>query len=356
LNTEVIKIDPIKIDEEKLKKAAQILKNGGVVAFPTETVYGLGADALRREASKKIYAAKGRPSDNPLIVHVSKEEEVYKLCNNINDNTKALMKKFWPGPLTIILQKKEILPVETTGGLNTVGVRMPNHSVALKLIELSGCPLAAPSANTSGRPSPTRAEHVIEDMLGKIDMIIDAGVVGIGIESTIVDMTEDVPVILRPGAITKEMLEEVLGEVLVDSVVVAKSKEDIENLDSAPKAPGMKYRHYAPKAELTMYEGEEEAVVKKINEMVLEAVNKGMKPGVICTEETKNRYRDAVVVPIGSRSDESSIAHNLYNVLRDFDNMDIDIIFSETFFKDGLSVAIMNRLIKAAGYKVEKTL
>jgi len=205
------------------------------------------------------------------------------------------MKKFWPGPLTIILQKKEILPVETTGGLNTVGVRMPNHSVALKLIELSGCPLAAPSANTSGRPSPTRAEHVIEDMLGKIDMIIDAGVVGIGIESTIVDMTEDVPVILRPGAITKEMLEEVLGEVLVDSVVVAKSKEDIENLDSAPKAPGMKYRHYAPKAELTMYEGEEEAVVKKINEMVLEAVNNGMKPGVICTEETKNRYRDAEV-------------------------------------------------------------
>lgn len=254
-------------DEEKneqiYKQASKILKSGGLVAFPTETVYGLGADALDINAARKVYEAKGRPSDNPLIVHIADVNDLYKLSRNVTEEALKLADKFWPGPLTMILKKSDIVPDGITGGLDTVAIRMPSHSTARKLIQKSGVYIAAPSANTSGRPSPTKAEHVIEDLSSKIDMIIKDDTVEIGIESTIVDLSEDKPVILRPGYITKTMLEEVLGEVETDRAI-------IEGVSSGlvPKAPGMKYKHYAPKAQLTIVEGEQDKVIKKINELV----------------------------------------------------------------------------------------
>lgn len=339
--------------EPPMSLAGRIIREGGLVAFPTETVYGLGGNALDKEAAAKIYSAKGRPSDNPLIVHISRVEQVEDIAVNISDKARRLMDKFWPGPLTIILEKGKAVPYETTGGLDTVAVRMPNHPVALKLIEEAGVPIAAPSANTSGRPSPTLAAHVAEDMNGRIDMIIDGGQVGIGIESTIIDMSSDVPVILRPGYITREMLEDIIGHVEVDKVVVAKSIEEIGG-DYKPKAPGMKYRHYAPKAELTMYEGTVENVAKAINKKVEEAVKNGKKPAVICTDETKALYKNGCIKSIGARNNQETIAYNLYQLLREFDDMDVDCIYGETFYGTGLGQAIMNRLIKAAGYHLEQ--
>lgn len=340
------------IDEKEMREAGEILKNGGLVAFPTETVYGLGANALDEQAAFKIYAAKGRPSDNPLIVHIAKTEDLYRIVEEVPEEAKKLAEKFWPGPLTMIFQKKEIVPYGTTGGLDTVAVRMPNHPVALKMIEAGGGYIAAPSANTSGRPSPTRAEHVRKDMDGRIDMIIDGGKVGIGIESTIVDMTAEPPMILRPGYITKEMLEEKIGRVTVDKVVTAKAVTEIKTDHYVPKAPGMKYKHYAPKADLTMFEGKTENVVKKIRERQQLEEQAGKKTGIICTDESRKYYQGEHIVSIGSRENEESIAANLYAVLRDFDETDVDVILGETFYGDGLGQAIMNRLIKAAGYKL----
>ena len=348
MKTIVQKINKDNINKEELKAAADILKNGGLVAFPTETVYGLGGDGLREDAAKKIYMAKGRPSDNPLIVHISNMDMLNKLVINIPEKAKLLAKQFWPGPLTMIFPKSEIVPMGTTGGLNTVAVRMPSHPVALALIEQSGICIAAPSANTSGRPSPTLASHVYEDMNGKIEMILDGGKVGIGIESTIVDLTEDIPVILRPGFITKAMLEEVIGTVEIDKAILATSLD--KNL--VPKAPGMKYKHYAPKADLIIFEGEESSVVAEINKRVLEQIKVGKKVGIIATKETQERYVDGEIVVIGSRKEESEIASSLYEILREFDQMDIDCIFSESFASDNLGQAIMNRLLKAAGYHV----
>ncbi len=336
-----------------LSDAGKIIRDGGLVAFPTETVYGLGGNALDKEAASKIYSAKGRPSDNPLIVHISKIEQIDGIAINISENARKLMEAFWPGPLTIILNKGDKVPYETTGGLNTVAVRMPNHPIALKLIDEAGVPIAAPSANTSGRPSPTLASHVEEDMNGRIDMIIDGGQVGIGIESTIIDMSADTPMILRPGYITKEMLESIIGSVETDKVVLAKSVEEIGG-DYKPKAPGMKYRHYAPKAELIMFEGTVENVAKAINERVEEDIKNGKKPAVICTDETKNLYHKGSIKSIGARNNQETIAYNLYQLLREFDNMDIDCIYGETFYGTGLGQAIMNRLIKAAGYHLEQ--
>ena len=252
MNTKVVRIKEEEKTRETLEKnpglleAAEILKNGGLVAFPTETVYGLGANALNEEAAKKIYAAKGRPSDNPLIAHISCMEELPAIVKEIPEAGRKLAEKYWPGPLTMIFPKKDIVPYGTTGGLDTVAVRMPVDPVANCLIHLAGVPIAAPSANTSGRPSPTKAEHVIEDMDGKIEMIIDGGAVGIGVESTIVDVSGEIPTLLRPGAITIEMLRETLGQVDIDPVILGPVSGDIK-----PKAPGMKYRHYAPKADMT---------------------------------------------------------------------------------------------------------
>lgn len=348
MRTKLIKIeDTDHIKEEELQEAAQIIRDGGLVAFPTETVYGLGANALDEQAAKKIYEAKGRPSDNPLIAHVSSLEELKPLVKEIPEAAKKLMDAFWPGPMTMIFPKSGVVPYGTTGGLDTVAVRMPSDPVARALISLAGVPIAAPSANTSGRPSPTTAQHVWQDMEGKIEMILDGGPVGIGLESTIVDVTGEIPTILRPGAVTLEMLKEVLGDVKMDPAILGPLKEDVK-----PKAPGMKYRHYAPKANLTLVEGEQETVVSEINRMVREKLEQGFKVGVICTDETKNCYPDGELRSLGIRAKEETIAHNLFAVLREFDDLQVDYIYSESFSDASLGQAIMNRLTKAAGYHI----
>lgn len=342
-------LDSDRIKEEELKEAAQILQEGGLVAFPTETVYGLGANALDEEAAKKIYAAKGRPSDNPLIAHISSPEELEPLVLEIPDMAKKLMDLYWPGPLTMVFKKKAIVPYGTTGGLDTVAVRMPSDPVARTLIRLAGVPVAAPSANSSGRPSPTTADHVWQDMAGKIEMIVDGGPVGIGLESTIVDVTGPVAMILRPGAITVEMVREALGEAQIDPAIMGPMKEG-----EHPKAPGMKYRHYAPKAPLTLVEGEMEQVVRTINRLAKEALKEGKKVGIICTDETRSCYPAGMIQSIGIRAREETVAHNLYAVLREFDDLGADVIYSESFPDDQIGQAIMNRLTKAAGYHVIK--
>lgn len=337
-----------KIDENKLEKAARILRQGGLVAFPTETVYGLGANALDEEAAKKIYAAKGRPSDNPLIAHIADFSDLEPLVAEVPEAAGKLMKAFWPGPLTMIFPKSSRVPYGTTGGLDTVAVRMPDDPVALALIRLAGVPVAAPSANTSGRPSPTTADHVWQDMDGKIDMIVDGGPVGIGVESTIIDVTGPVPVILRPGAVTREMAGEVLGmEIGLDPAIAG---DGPMKADVRPKAPGMKYKHYAPKADLTLVEGDTPNVVSAINCLAREKLEEGYRVGIICTDETMEQYPEGMVRSLGLRAREETIAHNLYAVLREFDDLEADYIFSESFSADHLGQAIMNRLKKAAGY------
>lgn len=334
------------IDEAQMCLAGEILRAGGLVAFPTETVYGLGANALDEKAAAKIYQAKGRPSDNPLIVHIAEMKDLYLIAEEVSGKAEILAEKFWPGPLTMIFRKKEIVPYGTTGGLDTVAVRMPDNEIALGLIRSGGGYVAAPSANTSGRPSPTQAKHVAEDMDGRIDMIIDGGCVGIGVESTIIDMSSDVPTILRPGYINRTMLEEVIGEVDVDPTLLrADSKE-------RPKAPGMRYKHYAPRADMVIVEGPQEEVISYINRMVEAELREGRMPGVIASDETKTRYTDGIVKSMGSRSDELSISRHLYGVLREFDEQDVSKIFSESFETPNLGQAIMNRLIKAAGHQI----
>lgn len=347
METKVVKIDLEDIDKNKMKDAAEIIAQGGLVAFPTETVYGLGADALHPEASMKIYAAKGRPSDNPLIVHIAKFEDLESIAKEVPEQARKLADAFWPGPLTMIVWKNEKVPYETTGGMDTVAIRMPNHPVALELIRQSGCLIAAPSANTSGKPSPTEAAHVKKDLDGKIPMILDGGAVGIGIESTIIDLTEDTPMILRPGYITQQMLEEVLGEeVKVDPGIIASDSL------KKPKAPGMKYKHYAPKADLILVDGESAKVMDKINQLVKEQQQKGKKVGVIATDETAAFYQADIVTSIGARADEDAIAKHLYKILRAFDDSEVDVIYSESFATPRIGQAIMNRLLKAAGHQV----
>ncbi len=341
--------DSDRIKEEELEEAARILREGGLVAFPTETVYGLGANALDEEAAKKIYAAKGRPSDNPLIAHISSPEELKPLAAEIPDMAKKLMDCYWPGPMTLVFKKTDLVPYGTTGGLDSVAVRMPSDPVAKTLIRLAGVPIAAPSANSSGRPSPTTADHVWQDMEGKIDMIVDGGPVGIGLESTIIDVTGPVAMILRPGAITIEMVRETLGEAEMDPAILGPMKEG-----EHPKAPGMKYRHYAPKAPLTLVEGEMDQVVKTINRLAREALKEGKKVGIICTDETRTCYPAGMIQSIGIRAKEETVAHNLYAVLREFDDLGADVIYSESFPGDQIGQAIMNRLTKAAGYHIIK--
>lgn len=350
MKTVVKKIDMDHWKPEDFSEAARILQQGGLVAFPTETVYGLGADGLKEEAAKKIYAAKGRPSDNPLILHIADLDTLRTLVKEVPQKAELLAKKFWPGPLTMIFQKSDCVPKGTTGGLDTVAIRMPAHPLALELIRASGVSIAAPSANTSGRPSPTCAGHVYEDMDGKIDMILDGGEVEIGIESTIVDMTAEPPLILRPGFLTKEMLEAEIGEVAYDPAVLAEKPD--KNL--RPKAPGMKYRHYAPKADLCIIEGDMDAVITRISSYVREKAAQGRRVGIIATEETKDCYPEGIVRSIGSRKEEASILHGLYAVLRDFDELGVEYIYSESFSGGEHGQAIMNRLLKAAGYQKEQ--
>ena len=345
MQTIIRKVDENCISQEIMEEAGALLKAGALVAFPTETVYGLGANALDAEAAAKIYAAKGRPSDNPLIIHVADMESLGPIVEEIPQSAVKLAEKFWPGPLTMVLKKSEIVPYGTTGGLDTVAVRMPSHPIALEMIRCGGGYIAAPSANTSGRPSPTLASHVADDMDGIIPMILDGGAVGIGIESTIVDLTEEIPTILRPGFITKEMLEEVVGEVQIDKGLAVDAKV-------APKAPGMKYRHYAPKAELIIVEGASEDVILKINELTLENEAKGICTGIIGTEETVTKYPKGLVKSMGTRNDELSISSHLYGILREFDESDAQVIYSESFKEGAMGSAIMNRLLKAAGHKI----
>ena len=331
---------------EIIQTAAKILQEGGLVAFPTETVYGLGGNGLDNSACEKIYLAKGRPSDNPLILHISEFEELKPIVREISPAAQKLMDAFWPGPLTMVFPKSDIVPEKATGGLDTVAVRFPNHPVARAIIHAAGLPIAAPSANSSGKPSPTRASHVEFDLNGKIDMIVDGGAAEWGLESTIVDVSGEVPMILRPGAVTKEMMEEVVGQVEIDPAILQKPAADLK-----PKAPGMKYTHYSPKAEVVLVKGETTAVADEINRLAAEDKAHGYKTGVMATEETKDLYKADIVLSLGSRERPEEIGANLFKFLRKFDFLGAERVYSEVFSEEGEGMAIMNRLNKAAGYQ-----
>lgn len=346
METRIVEIEEEHIDQETIREAGEIIRSGGLVAFPTETVYGLGGDALNPASSRKIYAAKGRPSDNPLIVHIAKWEALSAIVKNIPEEAVRLAQVYWPGPLTMILEKSDLVPAETTGGLNTVAVRMPSHKTALAFIEAAGGYVAAPSANRSGRPSPTLARYVSQDLAGRIEMIIDGGDVELGLESTIVDLTAGTPVILRPGYITRVMLESTLGRVEEDVTILC------DDSGQAPKAPGMKYRHYAPKGELTIISGPQQAVTDYINAQLDRYRTENKKTGVIASEATVSAYRADVCKNGGSRQDESALARRLYRILREFDDEDVEIIYAESFEGAGVGQAVMNRLLKAAGHRV----
>ena len=347
MKTKVVRLDENNIDEHVISKAGNILRQGGLVVFPTETVYGLGANALDKDAVKKIFEAKGRPQDNPLIVHISKVKDIEKLVEEIPPIAQKLMDKFWPGPMTIILKKKDIIPNETSAGLDSIGIRMPSNKIAMELISMAGVPIAAPSANLSGKPSPTDLETCIEDLDGRVNMILGGDNSEVGVESTVIDCTINPPCILRPGGITVEMLKEVDSDIYIDPAIMKKPDKELR-----PKAPGMKYRHYAPKAPLKIIKGDLNKTIEKINEMVQNYIDAEKKVGIIATDETIDNYKKGEVVSIGSRKDLNTIAHNLFYVLRTFDEKNVDLILSEAFEEKDMGVAIMNRLKKSAGYDI----
>lgn len=345
MNTKVAILDENNVEQNIIDEAGRIIREGGLVAFPTETVYGLGANALDETAIKKIFTAKGRPQDNPLIIHVA-DFNIEPLVKDIPQIAKKIMDKFWPGPITLIFNKADIVPKSTSAGLDTIGIRMPSNNIARKLIEAAKTPIAAPSANISGRPSPTDVESCIEDLSGKIEYILGGDKSEVGLESTIVDCTSSPLCILRPGGITIEMLREIDENVYIDKSIMSKPKEDFK-----PKAPGMKYRHYAPKAPVKIICGDLEKTVAKINEIVQNSIG-DKKVGIIATEETKNKYPQGVVVSLGSRKQLEEIGRNLFEVLRSFDDIEVDLILSESFEEKGVGVAIMNRLKKSAGFDI----
>lgn len=344
MNTKVWKVDKYVDNLEnnpQVVDAARFLQQNEVLALPTETVYGLGGNAESDVAVEKIFAAKGRPSDNPLIIHIADKQQLNAFVTEIPEKAEILMERFWPGPLTIILKKKDgVLSEKATAGLGSVGVRMPDHPVALALLKKCQLPIAAPSANSSGKPSPTNAQHVIEDLNGKIAGVLDGGSTGVGVESTVLDCTEEIPVILRPGGVTKEQLEAVVGEVHLDAALIDEA--------SRPKAPGMKYQHYAPNAPLYLVNGSPSFLRRLIEEKQME----GLRVGVLATEESVEFYHSDVTIACGKRSELESVATALYETLRNFNQEKVDIIFSEMFPNTGVGHAIMNRLQKAAGNKV----
>jgi len=344
--TKIIRVNKNNPEIELIDFAAKVIKEGGLVAFPTETVYGIGANSFNEEAIKKIFIAKGRPQDNPLIVHIAELEQIYDLVKEVPQKAKTLMKKFWPGPLTLIFKKSQKVPYVNTAGMDTVAIRMPSNTIAHLLIKRAEVPISAPSANVSGKPSPTDASHVIEDLYGKVDVIIDGGKCDVGVESTVLDLTEKVPVILRPGAVTLEMLKEVIGNVEVDPSLLKKPQEDLK-----PKSPGMKYKHYSPNAEVYIVTGDLEKVVKKIQELTEEQLKYGKKVGIMATVQTSTQYEKGEIIVVGDRNRPETIAKNLFAVLRQFDKKGVDVIFAESFGYDNIGLAIMNRLEKAAGYK-----
>lgn len=347
MKTKIQFIKDIDKDIKHLEEAAEIIKSGGIGAFPTETVYGLGANALDGEAVKKIFEAKGRPQDNPLIIHIAKKEDIDKYVDEVPKFAEELMEKYWPGPLTIILKKKGIVSDITSAGLDTVGVRMPDNDIALKLIELSGVPIAAPSANISGRPSPTDIERCEEDLNGRVDFIVGSEKSKIGVESTIVDATGEHLCVLRPGGITLEMLKEIDEGVYIDKAILTTLDENTK-----PKAPGMKYKHYAPKAKVKMVQGPINKMVEKIREMVHNYIDEDLKVGIMATDETISMYDEGIVKSLGTREDLTSVTKNLFEMLRSFDDLGVDVIITEAFEEKGLGVAIMNRLKKSCGFDI----
>lgn len=334
-------------DTANLQPAAKILQEGGLVASPTETVYGLCANALDKVAVKNIYKAKGRPSDNPLIVHIADLDMLKPLVQEISPIARKLIDAFWPGPMTLVFKATDLVPKVVTGGLDTVAIRFPSHPTINKLIKTSGLPLAAPSANTSGKPSPTNFSRVYEDLNGKIDCIIEGAHSEYGVESTVIDTTGEIATILRPGGITLEMLEEVLGEVMMDPALGHKLKEG-----EIPRAPGMKYTHYSPNAEVIIVKGDPQKVIQTINGLVQEQKALGQKVGVLATDETRSLFEADKIISVGTESNPLTIASNLFEVLRSFDDAHIDRVYSLAFKEIGIGKAIMNRLEKSAGYHI----
>ncbi|MGH4126146.1 MAG: L-threonylcarbamoyladenylate synthase [Clostridium sp.] len=345
MKTKIAIMDQNNIDQNIIDEAGLVIAEGGLVVFPTETVYGLGANALDTLAVEKIFKAKGRPQDNPLIVHVA-DFNIEYLVKEIPEISRKIMDKYWPGPITLIFNKSDLIPSTTSANLDTVGIRMPSNLIAKKLIEAAGTPIAAPSANISGRPSPTDVESCIEDLSGKIEYIIGGDKSEVGLESTIVDCTCTPLCILRPGAITIEMLREIDNGIYIDKNVMSKPNNDFK-----PKAPGMKYRHYAPKAPVKIICGDLEKTVAKINEIVQTSMGK-KKIGIMATDETKDKYPCGTVISLGSRKHLDTVGRNLFEVLRSFDAVDVDLILSEAFEEKGIGVAIMNRLKKSAGFDI----
>lgn len=349
--TVVLKVNPDAPSSEAIRLAADIIHKGGLVAFPTETVYGLGADALNTKAVLALFKAKRRPPDNPPIVHVGYIADVYKLAREIPLKAERLMEIFWPGPLTLIFKRSDIVPEVTVAGLETIAVRMPKHNVALGLIRESNCPIAAPSANLAGKPSPTTAEHVLEDLYGRIDAVLDAGPTSIGVESTVLDVTVNPPQILRPGGTPYEALREILEKVEFHPVAIAEKELRVNRA----RSPGIKHRHYAPKADVIVVEGELSAVIEKIKALAENYKRKSRKVGVLATRETIAHYSADVVKSLGSRSNLAEIARNLFKTLREFDMEEVDILIAEGIPAEGLGLAVMNRLRKASNYKIIKT-
>lgn len=341
METKKVKINPDKIDEKIMSEMGKIISDGGLVAFPTETVYGLGANAFSSEPVRNIFRAKGRPADNPLIVHVTSFDEVSDVAREIPENAKILFDAFSPGPITVILKKSPFVPDAVSAGLDTVAVRIPSHPVARALIKAAAVPIAAPSANSSGKPSPTKAEHVIHDMDGKIEAIIDGGSCSVGVESTVVDMTGDHPVILRPGGVTYDDLKKFFPNVEIDKHIL-KAVEPKES----PKCPGMKYKHYAPDAEVFVVEGDKPGTSKKIAELLVE--NRDKRTGVIALDDTK--YDADVVLCAGA--DNKAYANHLFDYLREFDEKNVDIVFAQFCYEDGYALAVKNRLYKSAANRI----
>jgi L-threonylcarbamoyladenylate synthase len=346
--TLILKINPQKPETEKVQVAAEFIKKGGLVAFPTETVYGLGADALNPKAILALFDAKKRPLDNPPIVHVENINDVYRLATHVPPKAEKLMKEFWPGPLTLVFKHSDVVPDVTVAGLDTVAIRMPQHNVALALIRESNCPIAAPSANLAGKPSPTSAKHVFDDLNGRIDAILDGGPTCIGVESTVLDLSVNPPMVLRPGGTPFEALQKALGDVKLHPFVVAEEELPLEQT----RSPGMRHKHYAPNAKVILVEGYVSAVAAKIKELTDSYSLKACKVGVLATDETIAQYKADVVKSLGSRFNLAVIAQNLFRLLREFDAEGVDVIIAEGVPAEGLGLAVMNRLRKASGYNI----
>jgi L-threonylcarbamoyladenylate synthase len=346
LATRYIKVDPLHPDPGVIRAAGDILARGGLVAFPTETVYGLGANALDGRAVMRIFEVKGRPSDNPMIVHVADLDQVKDLVECLSNPAQELMRAFWPGPLTLVLPVDGVVPPEVTAGLPSVAIRMPGHAVALALIRAAGSPVAAPSANLSGRPSPTTAAHVMQDLNGRIDMILDGGAAGVGVESTVLDLTGPVPTILRPGGVTPEALTGILGKVMVEPAALS----GLQTVK--PRSPGMKYTHYAPRAPLLLLEGEPRVIAAKIREIAAAYRSKGKQVGILAYADGEDYTGAGQVVLAGQRSKPETVAAGLYAALRRFNDLEVDFILAEGLPESGVGLAVMNRLRKAAGGRI----